>query len=83
MIFDYQEMIKKVVETGQPVMGTYPPSSCYGNAPVSVSKMTLDTTATVAPSSRYYHDDQASLEPKTYTRAQLESLIAEWSASQQ
>ena len=42
MIFDYQEMIKKAVETGQPVMGTYPPSSCYGNAPVSVSKMTLD-----------------------------------------
>ncbi len=83
MIFDYQEMIKKAVETGQPVMGTYPPSSCYGNALVSVSKMTLDTTATVAPSSRYYHDYQASLEPKIYTRAQLKSLIAEWSASQQ
>ena len=83
MIFDYQEMIKKAVETGQPVMGTYPPSSCYDNAPASVSKMTLDTTATAAPSSRYYHDYQASLEPKTYTRAQLESLIAEWSVSQQ
>ena len=39
MVFDYKEMLKEALETGQTVTRSYDLSSCYDNAPATVSKM--------------------------------------------
>ncbi len=77
MTFDYKELVKEAIKTSQPAT-RFRQLGCPDHAPASVSKMTLDTTAKVAAYSRYHHGTQASLAPKTFTRAELEHLIAKW-----
>ena len=47
MTFDYAEMVKEVVKTGQPVTRSRQ-LGCHNKAPASVAEMTLDATAKVA-----------------------------------
>ena len=76
MVFDYKEMLKEALETGQTVTRSYDLSSCYDNAPATVSKMTFDTTAN--PPTYCYHNYQAQFAPMMFTRRQLKHLIREW-----
>ncbi|MBB5142300.1 AAA family ATPase [Desulfovibrio intestinalis] len=78
----YREMINEAVETGQPVRRVCQ-LDCHYNVPASVPKMTIDTTARVAPSSRCCHGYPASLTPAPYTRAYLERFIDNWPARKQ
>lgn len=82
MTFDYKEMVKEAIKTSQPATRVRQ-LGCHDKTPASVSQMTLDTTARVAPSSRCHHASQASLDQQTYTRAELEHFIDEWPAREQ
>lgn len=82
MTFDYKEMVKEAIKTSQPATRVRQ-LGCHDKTPASVSQMTLDTTARVAPLSRCHHSSQASLAQQTYTRTHLKRFIDKWPARDQ